>query len=123
MEAIRGRTILLVEDEDAVRRLGIRVLERAGFEVRVAADAETGLELFERAGGELALIITDVRLPGRSGPAFAESLRRRRPDLKVLLISGDASDEAAASAASMAYLAKPFTSAALIDKVRELLRE
>jgi CheY-like chemotaxis protein len=117
-----GPTILLVDDDDAVRRLGVRVLERAGFDVRSATTAAGGLQIFETPGVDVALLIVDVNLGGDSGGALAARLRVRRPSLPVLIVSGsDDPSEPGASDPGDEFLAKPFTSAGLIEAVRRLL--
>ena len=81
-------TVLLVEDEEAVRLLTRRILERAGYRVFDAANAEQAEALFEQHGSLFNLLVTDVIMPGASGPRLFERLARQRPDLKVLYVSG-----------------------------------
>jgi two-component system cell cycle sensor histidine kinase/response regulator CckA len=118
-ESRRGReTILLVEDEEGVRALARKVLSMKGYEVLEASDAEAALTLLERHAGPIHLLLTDVLMPGLSGPELAARVVARRPEVKVLLMSGY-SDSAAAGSAEL--LQKPFSPEALARKVRETL--
>ena len=83
-----GETLLLVEDEPSVRSVAARVLTRAGYDVLQACDGAEALEVYERAGEGIALVITDVVMPRIGGPELATRLRARRPGLKVLFTSG-----------------------------------
>ena len=111
-------TILLVEDEDAVRRLAARSLTRAGYHVLEAATPSEARALFDRHASEIALLLTDVVMPEMRGPALAELLLAIRPDLPVVFMSGyaplDASEESAAQAP---FLAKPFSTSLLLSTV------
>jgi PAS domain S-box-containing protein len=111
--------ILLVEDEDSVRRLARRVLELHGYRVIDAADATAALELAD--DNEFDLVLTDVMMPGMLGPALAAELRRRKPDLPVLFMSGHTAEIVRDGLLdpSTAFLAKPFTPLQLAEKVRE----
>ena len=84
----RGETILLVEDELAVRQVTQRMLTSHGYEVLSADDADAARELFDEHGERIALLLTDVVMPGESGVALATSLRSRDPNLAVILMSG-----------------------------------
>ena len=113
-------TILLVEDEDAVRALAQRILAAGGYEVLVAADAVEALELAGTHGGAIDLLLTDLVLPGLPGVELAERLTRRRPGIRVLGMSGYAGDEIEAGSAApggLPVLAKPFTGAELLARV------
>lgn len=113
--------ILLVEDEDSVRRLGRRVLELHGYRVIDAVDAVAALKLADE--NEIDLVLTDVMMPGMLGPALAAELRRRKPGLPVLFMSGHSAEIVRDGLLdpSTAFLAKPFTPAQLAEKVRETL--
>lgn len=119
-----SETILLVEDDEAVRRLAARLLESAGYRVLPAANAAEAAEIAGREGREVRLLVSDVILPGASGPQLAESLRVAHPSLKVLFMSGY-TDTAIVHrdlfAPGTAFLQKPFTPGGLMRKVREVL--
>lgn len=115
----RAHTILLVEDEPALRKLGERLLAHAGHRVLGAASAEEALEIAAREPFDL--LVTDVMMPGRSGTELARDLVRARPDLPVVLVSGYAPDAPEASAG--AFLAKPFDPEQLARAIAEARRQ
>jgi signal transduction histidine kinase/CheY-like chemotaxis protein len=118
-----GETILLVEDEDPVRRACRRILEAAGFEVIEASDGSQALA--ELADRHIDLLLTDVIMPGgTSGRDLAEHLQASRPGLPVLFMSGYTSDVIARRGIlepGITVVEKPFTTSDLLRKVRELL--
>ena len=116
-------TVLLVEDEDALRRVCARILRRAGYQVLEAADPAEATAVFEGRAEPIAVLVTDVILPGKSGPVLAAELTERRPGLRTLFLSGYAGEALARRGlpASAAFLEKPFTPDALIRKVHELI--
>lgn len=120
-----GETILVVDDEAAVRSLVRGILSAQGYKVVEAGDAETARHLAGEGGRAIDLLLTDMVMPGKSGTALARELVATRPDLKVLYISGYA-DPALFGADRLEpgshFLQKPFTPAALTAKVREVLR-
>ena len=120
----RGATVLLVEDEPAVRRIATLALRRAGHRVLDAADAAAALRIAEAGAEEIDLLVTDVVMPGMGGRALAAALCERRPELPVLFVSGYSEDEALerdVAALRAAFLAKPFTPETLCARVDELL--
>ncbi len=121
----RGReTVLLVDDEDGVRRLGEHILHQLGYVVLTASDGEEALEAVRRHPGRIELLVTDVVMPRMSGREVAEALLAAQPTMKVLYMSGHAEDMVSrhgVGAAEMAFLHKPFTLAGLAQKVREVL--
>ena len=113
--------MLLVEDEPAVNRLAERVLRDLGYTVRAAWSGEEALALLER-NGDIDLLLTDVRLPRRSGTDLAEQMRRMHPRAKVLFMSGYVEELRGAFAEEgVAFLAKPFSPGELAVKVRSVL--
>jgi PAS domain S-box-containing protein len=119
-----SETILLVEDEDAVRRLVRDVLQANGYKVFDAPGGEKALELAAAFQGGIHLLLTDVVMGGMSGRELAERLTKARPSTKVLFMSGyteDAILRHGVMAAQTAFIGKPFTPAALAAKVREVL--
>ncbi len=127
-ERVRPRagteTILLVEDEDAVRLLGERGLGAYGYSVISAASGEAALDAARRHEGALDLVITDVVLPGMSGNEMARRLARDRPDVPVLFVSGYAEHHLTREGVlgpEVRFLEKPFTPRQLAERVREVL--
>jgi two-component system cell cycle sensor histidine kinase/response regulator CckA len=118
-------TVLLVEDEDGVRRLMHRLLEREGYQLLSARDAEDAEKIAAVYSGEIRLLVTDVVMPGITGPQLAERLRPRQPDMKVLYVSGyrhDALDQKGLLGPGVQVLAKPFPSAQFLRQVQTLLK-
>ena len=116
--------LLLVEDNEDVRQLSARALRRRGYTVFEAASGEMALDWWLRAPVRPDLLVTDIVMPGLSGPELAERLRGYHPSLRVLFISGytDAADEAhGAYLAGVPLLQKPFTSRTLAERVRLVL--
>jgi PAS domain S-box-containing protein len=117
-------TILLAEDNAGLRKLATRVLEPAGYTVLGAASGEEALHLLEGHKGAVHLLLSDVVMPGMSGRHLAEQLAQTRPGMKVLYMSGYTSDTIVRHGvleAHMPLLNKPFSAAALLRKVREVL--
>jgi signal transduction histidine kinase/CheY-like chemotaxis protein len=115
-------TVLVVEDEEPVRKLLRRVLAGAGYTVLAAADGEEALRLLTASLHVPDLLVTDVVLPGRTGPEIAREVRQLVPDVAVLYISGY-TERAAGNAVAIdaPFLAKPFTPELLAQRVREVL--
>ena len=118
-----SETVLLVEDEDAVRSLATRVLRRSGYNVLVARDGMEAIELAGHYEGIIHLVVSDMVMPQIGGREVAEQLLQRRPAPRVLLISGYAPDDLpeAPPGVSYEYLQKPFTPDVLTQKVRDVL--
>ncbi|MDQ2999744.1 MAG: ATP-binding protein, partial [Fibrobacterota bacterium] len=117
-------TILLVEDEDMVRRLVGQVLLSHGYTVLEAASGLAALELVDRNPGKIDLLLTDVVMAGMSGRELSEKLLLLRPDLKVLYMSGYTDDAILRHGVfqnSTAFLGKPFSPGALVRKLREVI--
>ena len=106
-----------VEDEPDVLRLGRRILERAGYRVLSAESGDRALDLLATAEEMPDLVLTDVAMPGMSGPELVERLRERGIDAPVLLTSGHA--ETPAASAGTPFLPKPFSRAALLAAVAD----
>jgi signal transduction histidine kinase/ActR/RegA family two-component response regulator len=117
-------TILVVEDEDAVRRLAQRVLAAAGYRVLTAAYGDEALKVSDAIREEIHLLLTDVVMPQMSGSELARLLVARRHAIKVLFMSGYADDAIARHgvlAGGTHMIGKPFSAAHLVRKVREVL--
>jgi two-component system, cell cycle sensor histidine kinase and response regulator CckA len=112
-------TILLVEDEPAVRQLFAHALSRAGYRVFEARNGEEAVKVFDQHGDTIDMLLTDMRMPYMGGAELAHHLRERRSTLKLLCISGypgNVDTEAGAD-----FLAKPFSRDELLKKVRDVL--
>jgi PAS domain S-box-containing protein len=118
-------TTLVVEDEDPIRRVAQRVLERFGFKVLAAADGLEALHLFREHEDEIVLIVTDVVMPRMGGRALYETLRGAGKTVPVIFTSGYAARDAAEAERldpSLPYLPKPWTVEQLLEKVRSVLQ-
>ncbi|WP_375390465.1 PAS domain S-box protein [uncultured Sphingomonas sp.] len=119
-----GETILVIDDEAAIRSLVVEVLEEAGYLVLQAEDGPSGLGVL-RSSRSIDLLITDVGLPGGvNGRQVADAARVTRPDLRVLFITGYAENAAVGNgllATGMEVITKPFSVAAMTNKVRDML--
>ncbi len=118
-------TVLLVEDEDAVRDLATRILHAAGYTVLAARDGNSAFERLQTGGADVEMIITDVVLPGPGGREFAERASQLRPGIPVLYTSGHTDDLVMAHGVGhnqLLFIPKPFTVAGLTNKVRDVLR-
>jgi two-component system cell cycle sensor histidine kinase/response regulator CckA len=118
-------TVLIVEDEEAVRGLARRILRQSGYSVLEAGGGEEAVEIAVRHEGPIDLLLSDVVMPGMGGPALAHKIRQLRPATRILLMSGytdDAILHHGGLAGNLAFLAKPFTPDGLLRRVREVLK-
>jgi PAS domain S-box-containing protein len=124
-QALGGdETILVVEDEDALRKLVVMILHRAGYRVLEAADGEAALRIAEDHPGRIDLLLSDVVMPRASGRALSEKLSQQRKGVQTLFMSGytdDASVLRQVLESKAAFLQKPVTPDNLLRKVREVL--
>ena len=119
-----GETVLVVEDEPVVRRLARVALEESGYQVLEAADGAEALALLARANGQVSLVLSDVVMPRMGGRELDEVLRRERPELPLLFMSGYPGQEVADRgllAASASFIQKPFSPQELVQRVRSQL--
>jgi CheY-like chemotaxis protein len=114
----RQETILLVEDEPAVRQLFAQALIRAGYQVLEARNGQEAMKVYEQHGDTIDLLLTDMRMPFMGGAELAEHLRARRGTLKMICVSGY---PASGNELTSDFLAKPFSRDDLLAKVREVL--
>jgi two-component system, cell cycle sensor histidine kinase and response regulator CckA len=112
-------TILLVEDEPAVRQLFAQALTRAGYKVYEARNGQEALKVFDQHGDAIDLLLTDLRMPYMGGVELAQTLRARRKTLKLICVSGYAGS--GETEVPTDFLAKPFSREDLLAKVREVL--
>ena len=120
----KGERILFVEDEPEVRRLAVRVLLAAGYEVMAAATIREGLELFGREKGDFRLVFSDVVLPDGNGVDLVEQVLEKKPDMAILLSSGYVDDRArwkAIENRGFLFLAKPHSPSVLLRAIRSAL--
>jgi signal transduction histidine kinase len=118
-----SETILVLEDEEPVRLLVSRVLGMNGYSVLVATTGDEAMQLAEDNSDGIDLLVADVVLPDTTGPAVAARLRSRRPDLKVLFMSGYSDSPSLGGADLDALIHKPFTPSYLLGEVRSRLRD
>ncbi|MFI5278985.1 MAG: PAS domain S-box protein [Gemmatimonadales bacterium] len=126
-ESLRGNeTVLLVEDDRAVRDLGRRALVDQGYHVLEAANGAEAVKLASGYAGPIHLLLTDVVMPEMGGRALAEALLAARPAMALLFVSGyneDAVIQHGVQEAGLPFLQKPFTPSALLGMVRQVLDE
>jgi two-component system cell cycle sensor histidine kinase/response regulator CckA len=118
-----AETVLVVEDADGLRELTRRLLQRQGYTVLVAQNADEAFQLFEQ-NPSIDIVLTDVVMPSASGPELTSRLVERRPGLKVIYMSGytdDAIVQHGVLKPGIPFLHKPFTSETLGRKIREVL--
>jgi len=119
-----SEAILVVEDEEAVRDIVREILTHRGYRVWTAHDAEAAERLFEAEGDRVNLLLTDVVMPGKSGPELYRELSQRQPDLKVLFMTGYSPADllnGEVSATDHPFITKPFEIGALCRRVRGIL--
>ncbi|MBB6261605.1 two-component system cell cycle sensor histidine kinase/response regulator CckA [Paenochrobactrum gallinarii] len=119
-------TVLLVEDEDAVRMGGVRALQSRGYTVHEAASGVEALEVLEELGGKVDIVVSDVVMPEMDGPTLLRELRIHYPDIKFIFVSGYAEDAFARNLpedAKFGFLPKPFSLKQLATAVKEMLEK
>ena len=114
-------TILVVEDDQMVLQLVVKVLKIAQFHVLSAENAEQALELAANLDTPIDLLLSDVNMPGMNGPDLGEALKKARPDLRVVLMSGMAAGGLLVLNHGWAFLTKPFVPTELVRMVRDVL--
>ena len=119
-----AETILLVEDDDAVRRFALRSLQSQGYRLLPARDARQALDLADQHQGRIDLLATDLVMPLMSGRELAQTLQPKFPRMKVLYLSGYTDDDMVRHGIlhfDVNFLQKPFTPFSLAQKVRQVL--
>jgi two-component system cell cycle sensor histidine kinase/response regulator CckA len=117
-------TILLVEDEEGLRALNARGLISRGYSVLEAGNGFEAIELFERHGGKVDLVVSDVVMPEMDGPTLLKELRQRNPELRIIFVSGYAEEAFAKSlpeGEQFFFLPKPFTLRQMVAAVKETM--
>jgi len=123
LRAERGEVVLVVEDETAVRALVVDVLEELGYRAIEAVDGPSGLKILQ-SRRRIDLLITDIGLPGLNGRQLADAARERRPDLKILFMTGYAENATIANGfldPGMSMMTKPFAIDALATRIRSII--
>ena len=122
---LRGRgVVLVVDDEEVVRKLAKNALERQGYEVLVAEDGETAIEIVRSTGSRIQVVVLDSGLPGMSGGETLPHLRELNPDLKVIVSSGYSEEEALRlfqNARISGFIKKPFVAQDLARALKSAL--
>ena len=121
-----GETILLIEDEEEVRALAQKILSENNYQVLLASDGESALKIIEEYSRTIHLVLTDVVMPGRSGPEVARAIQEKRPGTKVVYMSGYTDDSILPHgilAENTRLIQKPFGSLELLRTIREALEE
>ncbi|HEX6964672.1 MAG TPA: PAS domain S-box protein [Gemmatimonadaceae bacterium] len=124
-DATGAGTVLLVEDEEAVRTIARRVLERAGYQVLTARHGADALHVLEATDARVDVLLSDVVMPEMGGVELAALATARVPDLRVVLMSGYADTDVGVigkDGVVAAFVAKPFTAESLVETVREVVR-
>ncbi|GIX08992.1 ATP-binding protein [Elioraea sp.] len=121
----RRGTVLLVEDEDGVRRLSTRALESAGWRVLAAASGEAAMQMLEAEPGPPSVLVSDVVMPGMDGTQVVRAVRARHPGLPVVLVSGYSESAALEGLPEedLHFLPKPYTLRQLVARVEQLAAE
>jgi two-component system cell cycle sensor histidine kinase/response regulator CckA len=122
----KSAVVLLVEDEEAVRRGGKRMLETRGYTVHEAGSGTEALEVLAELDGKVDIVVSDVVMPEMDGPTLLRELRKTYPDMKFIFVSGYAEDAFAKNLpadAKFGFLPKPFSLKQLAVAVREMLDE
>ena len=113
--------ILVAEDEVVVRNIVCLLLHQEGYQVLSAADGKEALELARQYQGNIDLLLSDIKMPQMDGISLAGHVISERPGIRVLLMSGQVSDEIREKNIRLPFLRKPFVSSVLRNKVRDVL--
>jgi DNA-binding NtrC family response regulator len=116
-------TIFLVEDDEQIRQVVRKTLEAAGYRAIAARNGAEALDAARRHDGHIALVVTDLVMPGMSGREMADELEKNQPGLRFLFVSGYSDDVEALhrERTNASFLQKPFAAHELMKKVREVL--
>jgi DNA-binding response OmpR family regulator len=122
-DSLRGtlETVLIVDDDEILRKLLITVLEKANFKVLSADSGPNAVALSERTRGTIDLLLTDWDMPEMSGIALGQALKVVRPDIHIMQMSGGAHDSLMVLNYGWAYLQKPFVASKLVEMITDVL--
>jgi CheY-like chemotaxis protein len=122
----RSGTVLVIDDEEIVRRSAKAALEQAGFDIVLAENGVEGFQLFQALAGKISLVLLDLTMPGPGGEEVLRRIKAAKPQAKVILSSGYNEVEVIqrfTGKGLAGFIQKPYTAAALIDKVNRALKE
>ncbi|MFA6032590.1 MAG: response regulator [Myxococcota bacterium] len=122
----KASTILLVDDEESMREIGRRILEKNGYEVKTASDGDEALELFNAGSGEIGLVILDLVMPRKNGFETLAQILELDPEARVLIATGSIGDEYARTLIDKGcsgVLFKPFDASTLVEEVRKIMTD
>jgi two-component system cell cycle sensor histidine kinase/response regulator CckA len=114
-------TILVVDDNEAICKVIVEVLEQAHFHVLSANNGANAIELAKQTAGRIDLLLSDVDMPLMSGPDLGQTLKKTRPDIHVMLMSGGAEGNLLVLNYGWAFIEKPFVAKKLVEMVTEVL--
>ncbi|MBU0754975.1 MAG: response regulator [Planctomycetes bacterium] len=121
---VKKGMILVVDDENVVRKMTVDYLERSGFKVMAAADGRQGMDLFQDHADEISCVLLDLTMPKMNGEACFEAMRKIKDNVKVILSSGYCAEEISerfAGKGLAGFIQKPYAVDALNDKIMEVL--
>jgi len=121
-----GEAILIVEDDQMAREATKAMLDHLGYRVLAATNGQEALKIYDRHQGNIDLIITDLTMPGLSGPDLAEALKSRNPAIKILIITGyslEGQEQALAEQELVDWMPKPVSLKQLAHKVTQMLAD
>jgi CheY-like chemotaxis protein len=122
--SLQRGAVLVIDDEEVVRRTAKATLERCGYDIVLAENGSEGVQLFQTLAGKITAVLLDLTMPGMGGEETLRRIQQIRPDAKVVLSSGYNELEVIhkfAGKGLAGFLQKPYTSAALTDKIRTAL--
>jgi len=123
LRSLKGtlETILVVDNDEAVRDVVVSILERANFRVLSASGGVDAINLAEGMAGEIHLLLTEVDVPQMSGPDLGQALKMARPDIHVMLMSGQANGNLLVLNYGWAYIQKPLVATKLVHMIKDVL--
>ena len=118
---LQGLKVLIIDDNDDLREMVVVILEHANFRVLAAGNGADALKLAKAEVGKIHILLADVEMPEMSGPDLGEALRKIRPDIRVMFMSGGAKGNLLVLNYGWAYIQKPFVPVKLVEMVTEVL--
>jgi len=118
-----SETILVVDDNECVLQTGVSILKRAGFGVLSADTGPSAIKLTENMDTQIDLLLSDVDMPQMSGPDLGEAMKKGRPDMHVMLMSGGDNGNLLVLNYGWAYIQKPFVPTKLVEMILSVLQK